>query len=642
VPLIASLRATGATRRISSILFATAALLAAQGAYATKLIARYTFNESSGPVRNDSVGTNTAATEVGETGLLYDTSPIPAGDYGQLTVGDTQLGATGGLSNGDGSWVTGGNNEFGALTNDFTVMAWVKVDSINVRQRIIGRIATGTGGWSFGINGGGTLLFTQLGDVDLETTDPVLASGVWAHVAVSKSGSTGVTFFVNGVAIENLPAATGNLVPSPDPWNLLAFNVFAMDPAERLAGLVDDIRVYQGALDARGIREALETPGSLLANYTFGEAKGPTRFDWAGAPANANESGIASGVAYGAAPIPAGTYGSLDIAGNTFGANGGQSQTNGEWLTQGNNKLGTLTNDFTVMAWVKPDSVFFRQRVIGAVGPPSDGWGFGIDQGGLSGTAFIFTGYGVIDAVSSDTPIQANTWQHLAATKSSTAGVSFYLNGDLLQRDGGLTADWLPSARAWSLLGSTEPMAAKVDEVRVYQGVLDTQSIRDAASGFSCRNPNLALGPTRFDNLVLTDQDLIEDLNVTVDLSYGRVGDMNVILKHVETGTTASVIITPLGPGGIGTCNGRDLLVTLDDSAATFVGNNCVATAVPSIKGTFKPSQPLSKFFHESLAGTWRLQIDDAEGPGTGNLFRWCLQAQKASVPNRLFSNSFE
>ena len=202
------------------------------------------------------------------------------------------------------------------------------------------------------------------------------------------------------------------------------------------------------------------------------------------------------------------------------------------------------------------------------------------------------------------------------------AGVSFYLNGDLVERLSGPTANWQASADAWSLLGGSQPLAAKVDELRVYQGVLDSQSIRDAASGFLCRTPNLALGagiPARSDDLVLTDQDLIEDLNVTVDLSYSRVGDMSVILKHLDTGTTATLIITPLGPGGIGTCNGRDLLVTLDDSAATFASNQCNAAAVPSIKGTFKPSQPLSKFFREPLAGTWRLQIDDAEnvGPGT-------------------------
>jgi hypothetical protein len=125
---------------------------------------------------------------------------------------------------------------------------------------------------------------------------------------------------------------------------------------------------------------------------------------------------------------------------------------------------------------------------------------------------------------------------------------------------------------------------------------------------------------------VLTDQDLIEDLNVTVDLSYSRVGDMSVILKHLDTGTTATLIITPLGPGGIGTCNGRDLLVTLDDSAATFASNQCNAAAA------FIGNLPRSRskfFFRERLVGTWRLQIDDAENGGPGNLFRWCCRRSR-------------
>jgi subtilisin-like proprotein convertase family protein len=623
---------------VLATLIAFATLLAPLPAAATKLIARYTFNEASGPVRNDSVGTNTSASEVGDTGFLYDTASVPGGDYGLLTVGDSQLGVTGGLSGGDGAWVTGTDNELGKLTNDFTVMAWVNIDNVNVRQRIIGRLYTGLGGWSFGIDGGGTLLLTRFGVNDVGTIDPTVSSGTWTHVAVTKSSITGITFFQNGSELENFPAETGNWLESTDPWVLGSLNVFGLPPAEHLSGLLDDIRVYDGALDAQGIREALETSGTLIANYTFGEPAGPKRYDFAGTPTDA--SGSSASFVYGAPPIPAGTYGSVTIAGNTFGANGGTSSPGAQWLTQANNELGTLTDDFTVMAWVNlNNSTISRQRIIGRTGSGTGGWSFGIEEGALT-HAFIFTGYGVIDAVSADAPIQPLVWQHLAATKSSKAGVSFYRNGILIQQDSGFDAPWLPSSDAWSLLGSTEPFDGKVDEVRVYQGVLDTQSIRDAASGLSCRNPNLAVGPgggSPNDALVLTDQDLIEDLNVTVDLSYPRVGNVSVILKHLETGTQAILIQTPGG----GSCNGRDILVTLDDSAASFASDQCAATR-PSIKGTFKPSQALSKFFREPLAGTWQLRIDDAEGNTPGNLFRWCLQAQKASVPNRIFADAFE
>jgi hypothetical protein len=55
--------------------------------------------------------------------------------------------------------------------------------------------------------------------------------------------------------------------------------------------VVDDIRVYDGALDAQGIREALEFPGGLFAHYSFGEATGPVRFDWSDPPRNATEEG---------------------------------------------------------------------------------------------------------------------------------------------------------------------------------------------------------------------------------------------------------------------------------------------------------------------------------------------------------------
>jgi len=111
--------------------------LGAADALSAELIARYPFNETAGPVRSDSVGIDTVATESGGAGYLYNAPPVPAGSYGSLTVAPGGLGASGG-SAGSGTWATGPNNEFGGLINDFTVMAWLKIDATAARQRIIG------------------------------------------------------------------------------------------------------------------------------------------------------------------------------------------------------------------------------------------------------------------------------------------------------------------------------------------------------------------------------------------------------------------------------------------------------------------------------------------------------------------------
>jgi len=221
---------------------------------AAELIARYDFNETAGPSRFDSAGISTVATESGASAYLYNSLPIPSGSYGSLTVAPGTLGASGGRLGGAGFWATSANNEFGGLTNDFTVMVWVNLESTSSRQRIIGTNTASQLGWSFGIDAGGKLIFTGYAVGDVITTNSYVGAQTWVHVAVSKSGGSGVTFFVNGQVAETFPAQTGNLQPSTAPFGLLG----NLDN-EGLSGVVDDLRVYRGALDAAGIRTAVET-----------------------------------------------------------------------------------------------------------------------------------------------------------------------------------------------------------------------------------------------------------------------------------------------------------------------------------------------------------------------------------------------
>jgi len=241
----ATLAALGASLLLSA---------AATPVRAAELIARYDFNETAGPSRFDSAGIGTVATESGITDYVYNSLPIPSGSYGSLTVVPGTLGANGGRLGGAGFWATSANNEFGGLTNDFTVMAWVNLESTSSLQRIIGTNTASQLGWSFGIDAGGKLILTGYAVGDVITTNSYVGAQTWVHVAVSKSGGSGVTFFVNGQVAETFPAQTGNLQPSTAPFGLLG----NLDN-EGLSGVVDDLRVYRGALDAAGIRTAVET-----------------------------------------------------------------------------------------------------------------------------------------------------------------------------------------------------------------------------------------------------------------------------------------------------------------------------------------------------------------------------------------------
>jgi hypothetical protein len=144
---------------------------------------------------------------------------------------------------------------------DFTVAAWVKLDSIQPGQRI----------FDFG-NGpnasmyltpqstGGTVRFgirtNAFNERQINGPGP-LPVGEWVHVAVSKSGLNAM-LYVDGLevsALNNLQQYPARLGNTPSNWIGRSQN--AGDPF--LAGAVDDVRIYQYGLTADQI-EALVSP----------------------------------------------------------------------------------------------------------------------------------------------------------------------------------------------------------------------------------------------------------------------------------------------------------------------------------------------------------------------------------------------
>ena len=125
-------------------------------------------------------------------------------------------------------------------------------------------------------------------------------------------------------------------------------------------------------------------------------------------------------------------------------------------------------------------------------------------------------------------------------------------------------------------------------------------------------------------DLAVMGQGQILDLNVAVTITHTWVGDLTVVLTHVDTGTAVTIIDRPGVPiTGFG-CSGNNIAAVLDDLAATPVEGEC-ASATPTISGTFIPNNPLSAFDGEDLGGTWRIGVADAAGGDTGFLEDWTL-----------------
>lgn len=147
-------------------------------------------------------------------------------------------------------------------------------------------------------------------------------------------------------------------------------------------------------------------------------------------------------------------------------------------------------------------------------------------------------------------------------------------------------------------------------------------------------SPSLAIPDpgTVSNDLVITGTGLgISDLNVSLNILHTWVGDLDVTLTHVNTGTSVVIFDRPGVPASTFGCSSNDIDVALDDEAGSPVEAECNLLS-PAIFGTFTPNNPLSAFDGEALDGTWRLTVTDNAGFDAGTLVSWCLDPTTYSL----------
>jgi hypothetical protein len=105
----------------------------------------------------------------------------------------------------------------------------------------------------------------------------------------------------------------------------------------------------------------------------------------------------------------------------------------------------------------------------------------------------------------------------------------------------------------------------------------------------------------------------ILELLVCINIDHPYVGDLRVGIEHVDTGT--STIIMDVDS----TCDGSNVRVLLSDDALTFADDVCNPVP-PAINGTYRPTNPLSVFEGEPLAGTWIIAVFDLGAGDIGSV----------------------
>ncbi|MBP8001839.1 MAG: hypothetical protein KA314_23000 [Chloroflexi bacterium] len=150
-----------------------------------------------------------------------------------------------------------------------------------------------------------------------------------------------------------------------------------------------------------------------------------------------------------------------------------------------------------------------------------------------------------------------------------------------------------------------------------------------------CRNLTTAIpdaNPTGLTDLMtIATTGTLTDLNVSLAATHTWVGDLSFILRHVNTGTTVTIVDRPGVPTSTYGCFGDNIATTLDDEG----GSGPVETMcsnLPALFGQPTPNNALSAFDGLSLASDWSLQVIDSAGGDTGTLTQWCLIPTIAGV----------
>lgn len=116
----------------------------------------------------------------------------------------------------------------------------------------------------------------------------------------------------------------------------------------------------------------------------------------------------------------------------------------------------------------------------------------------------------------------------------------------------------------------------------------------------------------------VTNNVTITDVNVTLNITYGYVEDLRIVLTS-PTGTTVELLKNLASNSGANFTN-----TVLDDAGTTAI--TATAPADAPFTNTYSPENPLSVLNGENSAGDWKLSVYDNWTDDTGTIDSWSIE----------------
>lgn len=343
-------------------------------------------------------------------------------------------------------------------TGDLTLAAWVKRDSTNTVDYIMGNYGLSCpGGIEFAL-ANTDLTFYNNNGYNIATVS--LPAGEFHHVAaVRKNGI--VSIFLDGVQ-QTLRLTTANNVVNSSSCKFTVGN--GPDYTnEAFGGVIDDARVYGRALSTAEVAVLARrtntnpeevAPDKLVGYWPLNETSGSTTTDASGN----NQTGTLSGGV---------VRGSAVKFGNAMTFDGGDDK-----ITMPSAVL-TGTTDFTLSAWINRTSNTGADYIMGNYGasPCGNGIEFYTHNGGL----IVYLGNTYVTTSAS---LQINRVYHVAATRKNGV-VTVYVDGVVVFTQN--AADSIGGNCAWGIGNgpnyTSEAFGGKIDDARVYTRALNATEI---------------------------------------------------------------------------------------------------------------------------------------------------------------------
>ena len=360
----------------------------------------------------DSSANNFAITTVNNPSIQRFSPFSPGNSYNTTAIGGSAY------FDGSGDYldVTGANC---LLTGDFTVEAWVYPTSWGSYQRVISG-CTSTFYWSLGFSTtwGGGLKINWFDGADYYSSAPAsIPLNTWYHLAVVRTGST-IYYYINGVL-------NGTSAYSATPGNASGGITIGrrMVAGEPWYGYITDARVVVGT-NMYGTGATCTVPTTPLT------AVANTRVLFSG-----TNAGIVDGTMQNVLETVGDTK--ISVVQSKFGGASVYFDGTGDYCFIPNTHAFLFGgSDFTIELWIYFSNTTDRKYVLGpGTDTASHYKGFGIEIWGQQLSMWASsngTGWNMLESDTAghrgSTLMAANTWYHIAVTRSGNTFRSF-VNG---------------------------------------------------------------------------------------------------------------------------------------------------------------------------------------------------------------------